>query len=145
MTRRQRGTDRHLARTFCKNARSFHSLAVSQDHRSGRTSLYYVAIAVELALKAYLLHLGTSDEWKRVHLRHNLSKALRCARMAGLENIPEGISELAEVLGPPYASGALSRDLACPALPISMDADRAITALLATVETIIRRNARAGG
>lgn len=146
MTRRRRQTDRHLAAAFCKNARSFHAIARSQRDRYGGASPYYLAIAIELGLKAYLLHRGITDQWNRDHLRHDLSKALKCVRRAGLTDIPDGISELADLLGPLYASGALSRGMGSPVMPLPPPAaDRVIAELLATVETVIADGERGGG
>lgn len=146
MTRRRCGTDRRLAATFCTNARSFHEMARRQRDLHTGTSAYYLAIAIELGLKAYLLHRGITDQWNRVHLRHDLTKALKCARLAGLKDIPNGLRELADLLGPHYASGALSRGLARPVLPLPPPAaDRAIAELLTTVETIIANGKRRGG
>jgi len=105
-----------------------------------------LAIAIELSLKAYLLHRGITDQWNRVHLRHDLTKALRCVRLAGLEGIPDGIREMADLLGPLYASGVLSRALASPIMPLPpATADRAIAELLTTVETIIADRKRGCG
>lgn len=146
MTRRRRKTDRHLAAPFCKNARSFHAMAGSQRDRHGGASPYYLTIAVELGLKSYLLHRGIADQWNRVHLRHDLSKALRCVRRAGLKDVPNGISELADLLGPLYVSGALSRGMATPVMPmVPPGADLAIGELLTVVETIIADGKRGGG
>ena len=49
---------------------------------------YFLAIAIELALKAYLLDRGISDDWNRVYLRHDLVKVLRFARRAGFTDAP---------------------------------------------------------
>lgn len=89
MTSRRRGTDRHLAAAFSKNARSFHAMARSQRDRHAGTSAYYLAIAIEVGLKAYLIHRGMTDQWNRVHLRHGLTKALKCVRRAGLKDVPK--------------------------------------------------------
>lgn len=70
MTGRGRGTDRHLAAAFCDDARSFHAMARNQRDRRGIASPYYLAIAIELGLKAYLLHRGITDQWSRDHVRH---------------------------------------------------------------------------
>lgn len=135
--RRRRKPDRALARAFVRNARAFHEMGQAARGRSGGSSAYYLAIAIELGLKAYLLHRGITDQWNRIHLRHDLTKALRCARMAGLRNIPEGIQEMAEVLSPLYASGALSRGLGGPSWPLSPEvADRGIRALLDNVQAL---------
>ena len=133
--RRRRKPDRALARAFVRNARAFHEMGQAARGRSGGSSAYYLAIAIELGLKAYLLHRGITDQWNRVHIRHDLTKALRGARMAGLRNIPQGIQEMAEVLSPLYASGALSRGVGGPSEPLPPKvADRAIRALLDNVQ-----------
>lgn len=136
--RRRRRPDRRLAQAFVRNARAFHAMAWTDDDRLGSRSAYHSAIAIELGLKAYLLHRGLSDDWNRAHLRHDLSKALRFARMAGLRTEPNGIAELAAVLGPLYASGALRSGSVTPDLPLSPDAtDGAICELLDAVEAAI--------
>lgn len=146
MTRRRRRTDRHLAATFCENARSFQAMARRQQDRHAGTSAYYLAIAIELGLKAYLLHRGITDEWNRVHVRHDLTKALKCVRRAGLKDVPEGLLRLAETLSPLYASGGLSRGLANPAIPLSADAaDGVIDDLLMRVEAIMGMERGTGG
>jgi hypothetical protein len=146
MTRRRLQSDRHLAAVFCANARSFHAMASIQRDRHSGASAYCLAIAIELGLKAYLLHRGITDQWNRVHLSHDLTKALKCVRRAGLKDIPDGIRELADLLGPLYAFGALSRGLASPVMPLPPPAaDLAIAELLTTVETIIADGERGGG
>lgn len=105
---RTRGADRQLAIAFLRNARGFHAGSAASRQHSGHRSGHFLAIAVELALKAYLLHRGISDEWNRVHIRHDLVRALKCAHRAGLRDIPVGVMEIAERLGPPYQSGAFS-------------------------------------
>lgn len=138
MRTRQRNPDQRLARTFAHNARAFHAMAWSEDDRVVARSAYHSAIAIELGLKALLLHRGLSDDWNRAHLRHDLTKALRCVRMLGFQGVPNGIAELAAVLGPLYASGALRSGLARPDLPLSQDdADKAICDLLSAVEAAI--------
>jgi hypothetical protein len=134
--RRRREPDKALARAFVRNARTFHEAGQMAWDRKGASSAYNLAIAIELGLKAYLLHRGITDQWNRIHLRHDLTKALRCARMAGLKDIPEGIAQMVEVLSPLYASGALSRGLGEPSWPISpREADEAIVHLLDGLET----------
>ena len=73
-------------------------MAWTDDDRVSAQSAYHSAIAIELGLKAYLLHRGFSDDWTRVWLRHDLIRALRCVRMLGFEGVPDGIGELAAVL-----------------------------------------------
>lgn len=113
-------------------------MAWTDDDRVGAQSAYHSAIAIELGLKAYLLHRGLSDDWNRVHLRHDLTKALRCVRMLGFQGIPHGIAELAAVLAPLYVSGALRSGMNNPELPLPPDAiDQAICDLLSAVEAAI--------
>ena len=112
-------------------------MAWTDDDRVGAQAAYHSAIAIELGLKAYLLNRGFSDDWTRVWLRHDLSKALRCVRMLGFEDVPDGIGELAAVLGPLYGSGAL-RTGTKPDLPLSPEvADHVICGLLSAVEVAI--------
>ncbi|MEJ6789121.1 hypothetical protein BrevBR_06180 [Brevundimonas sp. BR2-1] len=113
-------------------------MAWTATDRSGASSAYATAIAIELGLKAYLLHRGFSDDWNRIHLRHDLKKALRCARLAGLRDLPVGLAELAAVLGPLYASGALRSGAVEPEPTVSPEAaDRVISRLLDVVEAAI--------
>jgi len=138
MRTRRRDPDLHLARAFAHNARAFHAMAWTDDDRVGTRSAYHSAIAIELGLKAYLLHRGLSDDWNRAHVRHDLTRALRCARMLGFQGIPDGIAELAAVLGPLYVSGALRSGVCNPELPLPSDAiDQAICDLLGAVEAAI--------
>ena len=137
--------DRRLAVAFARNARAFHAMAWTESDRSGARSAYPSAIAIELGLKAYLLHRGFSDDWNRIHLRHDLKRALRCARLAGLRDLPVGLAELAAVLGPLYASGDLRSGAVEPELTVSPEAaDRVISRFLDVVETAIRIEGGAG-
>jgi len=142
---RRRPPDHRLAAAFIRNARTFYDMAWPEPNRSGVRSAYPSAIAIELGLKAFLLHRGFSDDWNRVHLRHDLKKALRCARLAGLRDVPDGVAELAAILGPLYASGELRSGAAEPDLTVSPEAaDRAISRLLDVVETAIGMEGGAG-
>ena len=135
---RRRPPDYSLAAAFLRNARTFHAMAWTEPDPSGGRSAYASAIAVELGLKAYLLHRGFSDDWNRIHLRHDLKKALRCARLAGLRGVPDELTELAAILGALYTSGDLRSGAVEPDLPVSPEArDRAISRLLDVVETAI--------
>lgn len=136
--------EQSLAVALVHNARTFHAMAWTAPDRGAR-SAYASAIAIELGLKAYLLHRGFSDDWNRIHLRHDLKKALRCARLAGLRDLPVGLAELAGVLGPLYASGDLRSGLVEPVLPISPEsADRMISGLLDLVEAAIGVEGKVG-
>lgn len=130
--------DHRLTVAFVRNARAFHAMAWTDDDRVGARSAYHSAIAIELGLKAYLLHRGLSDDWNRVYLRHDLTKVLRCVRILGFQGIPDGIAELVDVLGPLYASGSLRSGINKPELPLPPDAiDQAICDLLSAVEAAI--------
>ena len=143
--RHPRQPERRLAQAFARNARAFHAMAWTDDDRLDSRSAYHSAIAIELGFKAYLLHRGFSDDWNRTRLRHDLSKALRCVRMVGFRGVPDGIAELAAVLGPLYASGALRSGSFTSDLPLSPDAaDRVICELLDAVEAAMGMEKRAG-
>lgn len=105
---RRHSPDRSLATTFRRNAIGFHQAAETALPRHPELTRYFLAIAVELSLKAYLLHRGITDDWCRVHLRHDLVKALRSARRAGFSNVPTALPELAALLSPDYRVHALS-------------------------------------
>lgn len=106
--RRRDGADRPLAAAFRRNAAGFHRAAQAALEQHPEITRYYLAIAIELALKAYLLQRGVTDDWNRVYLRHDLSRALRCARRAGFSRAPPALADLAALLGPYYAGHAIA-------------------------------------
>ncbi|WP_235524563.1 hypothetical protein [Caulobacter sp. Root655] len=97
-----------MAHTFRRNAAGFHEAAVAALDRHPEATRYFLAIAIELALKAYLLHRGISDDWNRVHIRHDLARALRCARRAGFDGAPAELPALAALLSPYYQVHAIA-------------------------------------
>lgn len=106
---RRRGcADWLLAYTFRRNAAGFHRAAEAALNRHPEVTRYFLAIAIELALKAYLLERGMSDDWNRIHIRHDLTKALKCARRAGFNGSPAGLPALAALLSPNYEVHAVS-------------------------------------
>jgi hypothetical protein len=107
--RRRDGADRPLAATFRRNAAGFHVAAEAALPRHPEATRYFLAIAIELALKAHLLDRGISDDWNRVYLRHDLSKTLRYARRAGFNGAPAALPELAAFLSPYYQVHAISQ------------------------------------
>lgn len=136
--RRATQSQRSLSATLLRNARTFYAVSWTDSDPYGGRTTYCSAIAIELGLKAYLLHRGFSDDWNRVYLRHNLTRALLCARLAGLRNIPADLRELADVLGPLYASGYLRSASVAPELPFpSGEVDRIICDLLDSVEAVL--------
>lgn len=130
--------DQTLAQTFRRNARGFfrsgdETGALYPDH-----ALYDFAIAIELSLKAFLLWRGVSDDWNRRHIRHDLRKALKCARRAGLIGLPEALCPLTQKLSPAYQRHAIvSRSEALLAVINVPEACETVRALLAAVETAI--------
>ncbi len=109
VARRRDGTDCSLAATFRRNAAGFHEAVEAALPRHPEATRYFLAIAIELALKAHLLHRGITDDWNRVYLRHDLTKALRFARRAGFNGAPAALPELAALLSPYYQVHAISR------------------------------------
>jgi len=109
VARRRDGADRPLAATSRRNAAGFHAAAEAALPRHAEVTRYFLAIAIELALKAHLLHRGISDDWNRVYLRHDLSKGLRLARRAGFNGALAALPELAALLGPYYQVHAISQ------------------------------------
>jgi len=107
--RRRGGADWLLAYTFRRNAAGFHEAAETAQDRHPEVTRCFLAIAIELALKAYLLDRGISDDWNRAYLRHDLSKALRFARRAGFNGAPAALPELAALLGLHYQLHAISQ------------------------------------
>lgn len=107
--RRQGGVDRRLSLVFRRNAHGFHRAAVDYQAGFPANTLYFLAIAIELSLKAYLLHRGVSDDWSRVHIGHDLVKALACAQRAGLRRAPGDLPDLASRLTPYYERHAIGR------------------------------------
>ncbi|WP_199170549.1 hypothetical protein [Caulobacter sp. FWC2] len=105
---RRCGGDWLLAYTFRRNAAGFHEAAETARDRHPEVTRYFLAIAIELALKAYLLERGISDDWNRIHIRHDLTKALKCARRAGFNSAPAGLPALAALLSPYYEVHTIS-------------------------------------
>lgn len=106
---RRDGADRTLAAAFRRNATGFLEGAEAALPRYPEATRYFLAIAIELALKAYLLDRGISDDWNRVYLRHDLAKTLRFARRAGFNGASTGVAELAALFGPYYQVHGISR------------------------------------
>jgi hypothetical protein len=144
MTRARRDPDRRLAHALAGNARAFNEMAQSGGSEINGSRSYFLAIVIELALKAYLLQRGISDDWNRIHLRHDLNKALRCARMAGLRRLPDGLPQLIAALSPLYASGALSFGQGRPLLLMTPEtADEVVGGLLSAVAAAMNDNGQA--
>lgn len=98
-------------------------------------SEHFLAIAIELALKSYLLRLGVTDDWNRCHIRHDLSKALRFARIGGLKAHSEDLANIAQRLGSHYQNGGFTRSSKTIISAREWEvATRAVAVLIHTVE-----------
>lgn len=90
---------------LCRNARSFLACSglptLSSDDR-----IYYLAISIELSLKAYLRLAGWSDDDTRLLVRHDLTKASQFAGALGLD-APE--AECVKVISSRYVNGGFRR------------------------------------
>lgn len=72
--------ERELAQVLFANGVGFLPSAASADRGDAREICYAIAIATELALKAFLVAQGWSDDRCRRHVRHDLEKALPSPR-----------------------------------------------------------------
>jgi HEPN domain-containing protein len=133
--------DRHLGRVFIRNAEGFFHGTDELLPLFPDNARHFMAIAVELALKAYLLHRGISDDWNRIHVRHDLTKALKSAKRAGFDGVSPRLATIAAALSPYYKTHTL------PDMPAEVlasidwvDAHRTIASLLAAVRAIILRD-----
>jgi hypothetical protein len=135
---------RLLSLAFRRNAETFFRGAlVSQVHSPG-ISFHCLAIATELSLKAYLLHRGVSDDWNRVHIGHDLSKALVCAKHVGFLRVPRRLPDLAASLTPYYVRHGFSRGLAKAVAPQLPQACNTVCGLLRGVAGQIDQEAASG-
>jgi hypothetical protein len=69
-----------------------------------RITLHHVAIATELALKAWLAHKNATDEWLADHIGHDLARAWWLADALGLE-ADETAREIVDQLDPHFRKG----------------------------------------
>jgi hypothetical protein len=137
---RRRDPDHALAVAFFRNAEGFLSAAEIAKASFPEHALHFLAIAIELALKAYLLNRGVRDDWNRDHIGHDLSRALKCAQRAGFNAAPSDLAALAALLTPLYV-----RSVAWRAQPEVLTAKRLTDAcdttgdLLSAVDAAIGR------
>jgi len=130
--RRHKGDDRVLARPFLRNAEGFFRGTEELLPWFPDNALHFMAIATELALKAYLLSRGISDDWNRIHVRHDLSKALKSATRAGFKEGSPGLARVAAVLSPYYKSHSI------PDMPAELAASIDWTAAHELISKLLR-------
>lgn len=98
---------------LCENARNFYRLPVSTTALDSDQSLYFLAISIELSLKAYLRHAGMTDDETRQLVRHDLSKASQFATERGFDPPKLIETEMIEIISRRYASGGFRRPPTC--------------------------------
>lgn len=97
---------RPIAEVFLDNAEGF-LWAADYDHVvSGEAALQSICVALDLALKAYLIGYGWTDDQTRRLIRHNLPRAVQHATRLGFV-IPKRCKTLASFAGPYYQVHAL--------------------------------------
>jgi hypothetical protein len=97
--------DRELAATFLANGEGFLSCADTANRGDAREICYAIAIATELALKAFLVAHGWSDDRCRRDVRHDLEKALAFGKASGLK-VVAGLDSVVRVLNAYYPKHA---------------------------------------
>jgi len=97
--------DRELAAVFLANGEGFLTGADRADREGAGEICYAIAIATELALKAFLVAQGWSDDRCRRDVRHDLQKALVFAEAAGLKTVA-GLDGIVTVLNAYYPKHA---------------------------------------
>lgn len=105
-------TERALARLFLVRADEF--LPSAELARIGHPGsvCHGIAIAAELALKAYLLSQGWSDDRCRRELRHDIERAMKSAQECGLPVRSKELTEALAVLNVYYPRHAFDRFVA---------------------------------
>ena len=102
--------DRHLACLQFSNADRFLRSSEEACRRGSDDIAYHsLAITIELTLKSYLLARATDDDWNRIHVRHDLVKALAYAERAGLGPSAE-LSSVIVLVHPYFMDGGFHRN-----------------------------------
>jgi hypothetical protein len=136
--------DRELALVFLRNARGFFRSGDATGALYPAHALYDFAIAIELSLKAFLLWRGLTDDWNRRHIRHDLRKALKCAKRAGLSDLPVDLDMLTGILSPAYQRHAIQAQaeslLAAIAVPAACETVRQLLSRVGATVISTKRN-----
>jgi hypothetical protein len=137
--RRFAGTvDLALIGIFMENAVGFARSAAGGVEIAPASAAHSLATAIELGLKAFLMKAGYADDWNRVHIRHDLEKALALAMEAGLSGLPPELPELAAILSPAYRCHQIDALFRAGASPFDVaDASHCVDRLLAVIRVQI--------
>ncbi|MCH4894916.1 hypothetical protein GO308_17570 [Sphingomonas sp. SFZ2018-12] len=101
--------DLDLARTLAANARGFlRDLPGQEDDRQLQTRYHRLAIALELALKSYLIVRGHTDDANR-RIGHDLRRAAQVATAEGLAIAP-ALYDLVDDAHPFFMRGGFHRE-----------------------------------
>lgn len=95
--------------------------------------IYFLAISIELSLKAYLRLAGWSDDDTRLLVRHDLRKASENAAALGLD-VPQ--ADCVKVISSRYATGGFRRP---PSITWRRSFVRATTAHAITLNNRVAR------
>lgn len=127
-----------LATAFIENATGFAQAAELDRPGAVETRLHAASIALELSLKAVILHQGGSDEQNRREIGHDLTRAWHLARAFGFEPADE-LAAIVARLSPFYRRHGLSelaRDVgAAEAAQIASTVQRHVEAVRRWMET----------
>jgi len=130
--------DPALIDIFMKNATGFARGAARSVRIAPASAAHSLAIAIELSLKAFLMKAGYADDWNRVHIRHDLEKALALATEAGLSGLPLELPDLTAILSPAYSHHEIDALFRVGASPFDVaDACLCVDRLLAVIRVQI--------
>src|SRR3546814_7825004 len=107
-----------------ENASGFACGASASVGIAPASAAHSLAIAIELSLKAYLMKAGYADDWNRVHIRHDLEKALALATEAGLYGLPLELPDITAILSPAYSHHELDALFRVGASPLDRKSTR---------------------
>lgn len=100
---------RDMASVLLANGEGFLPPPDMIDSGDAHEICYMRAIAAELALKAFLVSQGWSDNRCRQEIRHDLQKGLASARAAGLCGAADELADVIEVLNAYYPHHTFDR------------------------------------
>lgn len=126
--------DPALIDVFMENATGFACGASASVGIAPASAAHSLAIAIELSLKAFLMRAGYADDWNRVHIGHDLEKALALAMEAGLSGLPLELPGIIAILSPAYRRHEIDALFRVGASPFDVtDACQCVDRLLAVI------------